>query len=216
MRTITWVGIDEKNDEESTRRFDQEIIREVVLTSGNEDLISELDAGRITSHRHPIGKPRGPSGRGRIIKIRLANQQLRDALLSHMKAGRQSLTEQFVDSFARRDYTMEELNLDRALRKRAGDHNALEGKLVYIVRDFDIIKLKYPRELPHYSAASSTANSFNHSPATNCAGVTTRSRLRMFKRSPSASAPRCETVANGMLPPQLAASQPSCSSSYLA
>ncbi|KIH51163.1 hypothetical protein ANCDUO_18753, partial [Ancylostoma duodenale] len=135
MGTITWVGIDEKCDEESTRRFDQETIREAVHTSGNEDLIRELEAGRITSHRHPAGKPRGSSGRGRIIKIRLANQELRDALLSHVRTGRQSLTEQFVHSFARRDYKAEELNLDRALRKRAGDLNALEDLLKINWRD---------------------------------------------------------------------------------
>ncbi|EYB87460.1 hypothetical protein Y032_0262g569 [Ancylostoma ceylanicum] len=216
MGTITWVGIDEKANEDDTRRSDQEIIREVVLTSGNEDLIRELDAGRIIFHRHPVGKPRGPSGRGRIIKIRLAKEELRDALLSHMKSGRQSLTEQFVHSFARRDYTMEELNLDRALRKRAGDLNALEGKLIYIVRDFDIIKLKYPRELPRHLIGGSTTNSSNSSSGTNITRVTTRSQSRTLNHSSFATASHNQTAANEVLSPQVVRSQLPCSSSYLA
>ncbi|VDL85522.1 unnamed protein product [Nippostrongylus brasiliensis] len=148
QRMITWLGIDEMSNEELTRRFDKEILKEAVVTSGNEELIREFECGRITSHRHPPGKPRQAGTRGRIIKISLPNKELRDSLLAHMRTGRQGLTSRFVHSFARRDYTVEELNLDRALRKEAGELNAREGRLAYVVRDFDIIKLKYPRDLP--------------------------------------------------------------------
>lgn len=145
---IAWLGIDEQPNEELTRRFDREILKEVVQTSGDDQLIRELEQGRITSHRHPAGKPRKPGERGRIIKICLPNQALRDSLLDHMRSGRQSLTQRFVHSFARRDYTVEELSVDRALRREAGNLNAREGKLAYVVRDFNIVKLKVPRELP--------------------------------------------------------------------
>ncbi|KIH68738.1 hypothetical protein ANCDUO_00929 [Ancylostoma duodenale] len=145
LKTIAWVGIDEKVDERSTCRFDREIVKEAVYTSGCDDLIREFEEGRISIHRHPDGRPRG---RGRMIKIPLSNQALRDSLLSHMKSGRQSLTQELMHSFARRDYTVEELSLDRSLRKQAGDLNAQAAKLLYVVRDFDIVKLKTPRDLP--------------------------------------------------------------------
>ncbi|KAL6742641.1 hypothetical protein Aduo_015771 [Ancylostoma duodenale] len=151
LRRITWVGIDEQEDEDSTRRFDYEILKEAVYSSGDDRLIDEFNRGNIKSHRHPIGKPRGPGTRGRIIKIALPSQELRDILLEHMRSGRQSLTQQYVHSFARRDYTAQELQLDRALRKQAGDLNAREGKLNYVVRDFEIVKLRSPRELPRRS-----------------------------------------------------------------
>ncbi|EYB87300.1 hypothetical protein Y032_0265g648 [Ancylostoma ceylanicum] len=133
---ITWVGVGEQRDEATTRRFDQEIVKEVINTSGDEELIREFEEGRISWQRHPPGKPRGPGERGRIIKISLASQHLRDKLLAHMRTGRQSLTQHFIHSSARRDYTAEELNFDRLLRKQAGDPNAQSGKLAYVVRDF--------------------------------------------------------------------------------
>lgn len=99
---IAWLGIDEQSNEESTRRFDREILKEAIETSGDDQLIREFEQGRITSHRHPAGKPRKPGERGRIIKISLPSQTLRDSLLDHMRSGRQSLTQRFVHSFARR------------------------------------------------------------------------------------------------------------------
>ncbi|RCN39203.1 hypothetical protein ANCCAN_14870 [Ancylostoma caninum] len=33
LKRITWVGIEEQSDEQSTRRFDQEILHEVIYTS---------------------------------------------------------------------------------------------------------------------------------------------------------------------------------------
>ncbi|EYC20777.1 hypothetical protein Y032_0021g418 [Ancylostoma ceylanicum] len=169
LRTITWVGIDEQVDERSTCQFDREIVKEAVYTSGCEDLIREFEEGRIIIHRHPSGRPRGPGKRGRIIKVTLGNQSLRDSLLSHLRSGRQSLTQRFVHSFARRDYTMEEIALDRSLRKQAGDLNAQAGKLQYVVRDFDIVKLKTPRDLPKrpltaYTSGTTTAQNYSFKP----------------------------------------------------
>lgn len=45
--------------------------------------------------------------------------------------------------------------MDRALRKEVGDLSA-EGRLEYVVRDFDIIKLEFPRELPRRRGALNT------------------------------------------------------------
>ncbi|KHJ85193.1 DASH complex subunit Dad3 [Oesophagostomum dentatum] len=68
LRTIAWVGIDEKADEVNTRRFDREIVKEAVYTSGCEDLKREFDENRIGISRHPSNRPHGPGKRGRIIK----------------------------------------------------------------------------------------------------------------------------------------------------
>ncbi|EYC03568.1 hypothetical protein Y032_0093g2666 [Ancylostoma ceylanicum] len=190
LRTITWVGIDEKVDERSTCRFDREIVKEAVYTSGCEDLIREYEEGRITIRRHPSGSPRGPGKRGRIIKITLANQSFRDSLLSHLRSGRQSLTQQFVHSFARRDYTMEELTLDRSLRKQAGDLNAQAGKLVYVVRDFDIVKLKNPRELPRRQLTSYSSGTTVDKPRTHKPTALTQSTT--LQSSASCSSIRAE------------------------
>ncbi|EYC37984.1 hypothetical protein Y032_0752g2055 [Ancylostoma ceylanicum] len=176
-RRIAWIGIDEQIDEESTRRFDHEIVKEAVHTSGDQELIREFEEGRIVSHRHPPGKPRGPAARGRIIKIALSSQDLRDRLLAHMKSSRQSLTQRFVHSFARRDYTVEELSLDRALRKQAGDLNAQEGKLAYIVRDFNIVRLKVPRDLPTRHQLPTAAKNPHSKTSSNNLGLPTRTDL---------------------------------------
>ncbi|EYB86591.1 hypothetical protein Y032_0276g1088 [Ancylostoma ceylanicum] len=72
-RRIAWIGIDEQIDEESTRRFDHDIVKEAVYTSRDQELIREFEERRIVSHRHPPGKPRGPAARGRIIKIALSS-----------------------------------------------------------------------------------------------------------------------------------------------
>ncbi|EYC19211.1 hypothetical protein Y032_0025g1238 [Ancylostoma ceylanicum] len=191
LKRIAWIGIDEKSDVQSTHRFDHEILREVIHTSGDDELIRELEQGQITSHRHPMGKPRGPGQRGRIIKICLPIQALRDSLLAHTRSGRQSLTQQFVHSYARRDYTAEELSLDRMLRKEASDLNAREGKLAYIVRDFDIVKLNTPRDLPRRPLAGTSPSQVRQPRTENMMDAAqaplTRSRKRLQPSSPLTS-----------------------------
>lgn len=68
-----------------------------------------------------------------------------------MRSGRKSLTQRFVHSYARKKNAFEELELDRALHKEAGDLNARERRLVYIAWDFDIVKLKFSRNLARRS-----------------------------------------------------------------
>ncbi|KAL6742462.1 hypothetical protein Aduo_015610 [Ancylostoma duodenale] len=46
LKRIAWVGIDEESDDQSTRRFDLEILREVIYTSGVE-LIREFEQDQI-------------------------------------------------------------------------------------------------------------------------------------------------------------------------
>ncbi|KHJ97485.1 hypothetical protein OESDEN_02536 [Oesophagostomum dentatum] len=114
MTKQTYKGKNAEDDEE-----------EMPLWASDFDLIREYEKGHISCHRHPPGKPRQVGERGRIIKITLPSQNFKERLFEHMKTGRQSLTERFLHSYARRDYTNEELNLDRVLRKEAGDRNAL-------------------------------------------------------------------------------------------
>ncbi|KIH67853.1 hypothetical protein ANCDUO_01815 [Ancylostoma duodenale] len=149
-RTITWVGIGEKVDKETTHRFDREIVKRAVYTPGCADLIREFEEGRVNSHRHQSGKPSGPS------------EQAVDSLLAHMGSARQSLTQQYVHLFVRRDYSSEELALDRSLRKQAGDLNAQAGKLLYVVRDFAIFKLKTPRGLPRRALTAGLTGHSGH------------------------------------------------------
>lgn len=171
---ITWVGIGEKATEAATYAFDREAVKEVIEASGEEDLMAEFDAGEIQLHRHPKVVNNVNNRRPRIIKIRLRNQELRDKLLRHMRAGRQALTREFVHSYARPDYTKEEVEYDRLLRTKAGKMNRNEGKLAYVVRDLAIHKLKVPRELPgNYltsalsSPLPSSVNNAGHSPVSS-------------------------------------------------
>lgn len=65
---ITWVGIDEESNSEATRRFDREIFKVEVPTSGNNELIREFEAGSVTAHRCPPGKARKNGARGGLEK----------------------------------------------------------------------------------------------------------------------------------------------------
>ncbi|KIH59300.1 hypothetical protein ANCDUO_10472 [Ancylostoma duodenale] len=127
---ITWIGIGEQADENATRLFDNEALREVIETSGDDDLLRELNCGRVELRRHPRIKSSANNSRPRIIKIKLQTQELRDRLLRYMKSGRQSMTQRFIHSYARTDYTREEINYDRILRRKAGQMNQQEGALL--------------------------------------------------------------------------------------
>ncbi|EYC35795.1 hypothetical protein Y032_0982g3284 [Ancylostoma ceylanicum] len=117
---VTWVGIEEQDDEAATQLFDVEALKEIIETSGDDELLKDLQDGKISVHRHPKLRTSSLRRRPRIIKIELRNQELRDRLLMHMRAGRLSMTKDFVHSYARKDYTREELEYDRSLRKKAG------------------------------------------------------------------------------------------------
>ncbi|KAF8387052.1 hypothetical protein PRIPAC_76194 [Pristionchus pacificus] len=53
-----------------------------------------------------------------------------------------------VHAFVRRDLTIEELDVDRSLRREAGKRNAEAGQLEYVVRDLRVVRLSNPRPLP--------------------------------------------------------------------
>ncbi|VDL65854.1 unnamed protein product [Nippostrongylus brasiliensis] len=142
---VTWVGIEEKDSEAETILFDREAIKEVIEASGDSELLDEFNRGSIEHHRHPQLRR---SSRPWIIKISLRNKDLRDRLLAHMRAERQSLTKNFGHSYARRVYTREELDYDRQLRKKAGAMNSQAGKLMFVVRDLTIHQLREPKDLP--------------------------------------------------------------------
>lgn len=119
--------------------------------------------------------------RGRIIKIDLPSQTLKDRLLYHMKSGRQSLTRKFVLSNARRDYTLEELEMDRSLRRQAGELNAKSGRLEYVVSGLQIHWLRNPRDFlsQEYAKAQEVIrNSFE--------GTSQQSSIPSSSRSPVA------------------------------
>ncbi|KIH68463.1 hypothetical protein ANCDUO_01195 [Ancylostoma duodenale] len=145
-KMITWVGIDGQVDEDATRRFDHEILKKTITTLFENSM-------RVKSA--PLAIP--------VESHEAQAQGLRESLLAHMRNGRQNLAKHFVHSFSRRDYTPEELDLDRTLRKEAEDRNTRKRKLAYIVRDFDIyvVKLRTPRDLPRRSLPSSNPAKFS-------------------------------------------------------
>ncbi|EYC17757.1 hypothetical protein Y032_0029g1855 [Ancylostoma ceylanicum] len=138
---ITWIGVDEKVDDHTTAAFDREALKEIIDHSGDQELLAEWEAQKIDIRRYPERRDRLTTDRPRIIKITTRNRELRDKFSDQMRRGRLSLTRQFVHSFARKDYTCEELEFDRALRKKAGLLNQQAGKLLYIMRDLSIQKL---------------------------------------------------------------------------
>lgn len=74
--------------------------------------------------------------------------------------------------------------MDRALRKEAGNLNAKEGRLAYIVCDFDIVKLKYPRDLPRrHDVMGNAVMSSVHSPMSGEGAPNVRNDSRTPVRS---------------------------------
>ncbi|EYC40176.1 hypothetical protein Y032_0625g791 [Ancylostoma ceylanicum] len=158
---ITWIGVGEKNDDRATAAFDREALKEIIDYSGDQELLAEWQSHNIDIRRFPERRDNLSGDRPRIIKITTRNQEFRDKLLDQMRRGRLSLTRQFTHSYARKDYTREEIEFDRALRKKAGLLNQQEGKLLYVVRDLSIQKLKTPRDLPARSPNSAEAPSLS-------------------------------------------------------
>ncbi|KHJ84018.1 hypothetical protein OESDEN_16272 [Oesophagostomum dentatum] len=50
---ITWVGIGERENMQSTIAFDREAVKEIIETSGDEDLLSEWNNKKIDIRRYP-------------------------------------------------------------------------------------------------------------------------------------------------------------------
>jgi hypothetical protein len=80
--------------------------------------------------------------------VELRTKELRDKLLDLLRSKRCNLTANMHHSYARRDYTVEEMIADKEKRKEAGRLNQQEGKLTWVVRNFELCKLRNPRELP--------------------------------------------------------------------
>ncbi|XGW07567.1 hypothetical protein V3C99_010605 [Haemonchus contortus] len=95
--------------------------------------------------RHPGYSPYWKDGTN-ILK---GSQRLRDRLLDHMRAGRLSLTKDFVHSYARTDYTKEELAYDRSLRQKAGIMNREEEIPTVSIANATVDLAGLPRILGH-------------------------------------------------------------------
>ncbi|KAK5972228.1 hypothetical protein GCK32_016596 [Trichostrongylus colubriformis] len=57
LKRITWVGMGEQADERSMMKFDMEALREVICSSGDEQLIEKRNK---TAHRFPAIMPNNP------------------------------------------------------------------------------------------------------------------------------------------------------------
>ncbi|KIH63762.1 hypothetical protein ANCDUO_05935 [Ancylostoma duodenale] len=156
---ITWIGVGEEDDDRSTAAFDREALKEIIDYSGDQELLAEWQSQNIDVRRFPERRDNLTGDRTPIFKVTTRNQELRDKLLDQMRRGRLSLTRQFTHS-----YTREEIEFDRALRKKAGLLNQQEGKLLYVVRDLSIQKLKTPRDLPVRSPNNAEAPSLSQAP----------------------------------------------------
>jgi hypothetical protein len=99
--------------------------------------------------RLPADKPRKKDERPRPIKVELPNPELRARLLALLRAKRHQLTADMHHSYARNDYTKEQMSLDFELRRKAGKMNKEANKLKFVVRDLEICTIRNPRELPY-------------------------------------------------------------------
>ena len=125
---------------------DEMLVAEMIHSVGDPTLVKKLKEGKIKFRRHPTDRP--PTARGRPLKLFFESQGERDLVLQHVKRNKTALMKEHPHSFIRRDYTAQELAVDRDLRQRAGLLNAAEGHLRYLVRDFEICQLPKPRPLP--------------------------------------------------------------------
>jgi hypothetical protein len=123
-------------------------LEEVITASMDNELALAWQANKIKMVRLPENKPRKTNERPRPVKVELPTPEMRAKLLALLRAKRHSLTAEMHHSYARNDYTIEQMKLDMELRKRAGNMNKDAKQLKYIVRDLEICTLRNPRELP--------------------------------------------------------------------
>ena len=140
------VGHPEDQDEEVTKRNDLLLIQNLLAKIDH----PSLNMDSITYHRHPA--ERKSVSHNRIIKIQLKDHAARDLFLSMARRVRGASLTGNPHAYFRRDFTSEELALDRELRQQAGRKNCEANSLIYIVRDLKIVKLSVPRVLPKRSA----------------------------------------------------------------
>ena len=135
------VGAAEQDDPAETLRSDTLLLSSIIQKMNDESFTMES----ISFKRHPEER-KGSSHR--IIKIQFRNQSLRDAFLRRCQLIQGARMTGSPHAFFRRDYTSDELTLDREKRREAGMLNAECGELRWVVRDLRLFKLSNPRPLP--------------------------------------------------------------------
>lgn len=120
------------------------MVSELFNHIGDEHLLSVIE--KVSFHRHPLEKKEG--SRDRPIKIQFLNQKDRDSFIHHVRHSQACRLSGSYHAFVRRDLTMEELEVDRSMRREAGKRNAEVGQLEFVVRDLRIVRLSNPRPLP--------------------------------------------------------------------
>jgi hypothetical protein len=160
-KNLIWIGVSEKEDDTATKQFDYEMVKEVIESNSNKMLTDELASGKIKVSRiNAKNKSDNSKGKGRIprpVIVELQSKELRDKLLDLIRSKRCSLTKDMPHSYARRDYTVEEMIMDREKRQEAGKLNQDAGKLTWVVRNFELCKLRNPRDLPQKQRSANDA-----------------------------------------------------------
>lgn len=139
---------------ENTERNDRSLIASLLSRSNHSSLSDLVDihgnlSSTVSFRRFPETRVPRP-GYPRIIKVSFCSQKLRDLFLQ--SAAKDSERRRLhPHSFVRRDFTKEELAVDRAARREAGKRNSELGQLAWVVRDSQPFKLAIPRPLPERS-----------------------------------------------------------------
>ncbi|KAF8384702.1 hypothetical protein PRIPAC_73844 [Pristionchus pacificus] len=138
------IGFAEKKTPEETDLADLKTVSDMFRLMGDDHLLSICE--NVTFHRHPIEKREG--ARDRPIKIQFQNNKDRDHFIAVARQKQACRLSGSVHAFVRRDLNIEELDVDRSLRREAGKRNAEAGQLECVVRDLRVVRLSNPRPLP--------------------------------------------------------------------
>ncbi|MFH4979093.1 hypothetical protein AB6A40_005802 [Gnathostoma spinigerum] len=145
-KRAVFIGVPHASTKEATAKEDSSMVAEVIRQSDNRELLDALEAGNISTQRHPSYEV--TPGRTRPLKVSFPSKTLRDQFINYVRFNKPQRIKNHPHCYVRRDYTDHELCEDRRLRQQAGIMNAQAKQLKYVVRDLRIITLKSPRELP--------------------------------------------------------------------
>ncbi|GMT19868.1 hypothetical protein PFISCL1PPCAC_11165, partial [Pristionchus fissidentatus] len=122
-----------------------------VYSENTSKSISVLERYPRESHSSFVGFPEAETSELTDDNDLRMNQSDRDLFIDCVSKTQGCRLTGNVHAHVRRDYTADELEQDRFLRREAGKLNAEAGQLEFVVRDLKICRLANPRPLPERS-----------------------------------------------------------------
>ena len=146
---IVFVGKPEKNTPAETAKSDEEFIATLVKELAIPALSDAMAAGRLQHHRHPAHAHPRSDGRplARPLKFDLCDPSLRDLVLDRIRS-RDRPSVMSTVRYARRDLSLEELDLERKAKQEARKLNEQLGQIVWGVQDIKLRRFSKPRPFP--------------------------------------------------------------------